>query len=48
MSRPQAIVGALIGVAMVTTLVIGGRATPRAIDAVFSLVTNPLKTIMGN
>jgi hypothetical protein len=42
------VIGAVIGIAMVTTLVLNGRATPRAIDAVFALVTNPLKTIMGN
>lgn len=45
--RLQTAVAAVIGVAMVTTLVLDGRATPRAIDAVFSLITNPLKTIMG-
>lgn len=44
----RTVIAGLIGIAMVTTLVLGNRATPQAIDATFALVTNPLKTIMGN
>lgn len=37
----------LIGVAMVTTLVIGGRGSVRGIDAVFGLSSNVLNRISG-
>jgi hypothetical protein len=42
-----AIVTALIGVALITTLVLPGRATAPAIDAVFTATAGLLKTSRG-
>lgn len=41
------IVTAVITIAMITTLILPDRATPKALDAAFNLITLPLKTAMG-
>lgn len=44
----QRLVTVVIALAMVTTLILPGRATPAAINAGAALIANPLKIIMGN
>lgn len=43
----QKLLSALIGIAMVTTLILPGRSTPAAIDAAFKLIAGPLRVAMG-
>lgn len=48
MNAVQKVALGIIGVAMITTLVLPGRQTPKVIDAFSRLFTGSLSVAMGN